>query len=139
MNNYYKLTLKCPKCGEELGDSAKLIDKVPAAKLSIRSGNEEGTIWLSALYGSFAKESTLPVRDGETSVFSCPHCHADLTSKESCNLCQAPMVNFHLLEGGKVHICSRVGCTKHSIEFEDLNTAISHFCNQFELQSQTPD
>ena len=139
MQNYYKLTLKCPKCGKELGDETKLIDKVPAVKLMARTGQEEGCVWLSALYGSYSKESSLSPRDGEISVFSCPHCGGDLTSEENCNICQAPLVDFHLFEGGKVSICSRVGCTKHSIEFEDLNTAIIHFFNEFEIQAQRPE
>ena len=139
MQNYYKLSLKCPKCGLKLGDDGKIIDGVPAIKLQIRSGEEAGTVWLSALYGSYNKESTLTVRDGEISVFSCPHCGADLVSEENCNICQAPLVDFHLFEGGKVSICSRAGCTKHSIEFEDLNTAINHFINEFELQTHPRD
>lgn len=139
MHNYYQLTLKCPKCSKELRDEDKLIDGVPAMKLLVRSGNEEGSVWLSALYGSFSKESTLTPRDGEISCFSCPHCGEELTSEENCNICQAPLVDFHLFEGGKVSICSRAGCTKHSIEFEDLSTAINHFMNEFELQSQLPE
>ena len=139
MQNYYKLTLKCPKCGRELSDETKLIDGIPAVKLLVRTGNEEGHIWLSSLYGSYSQESTLTARDGEISVLSCPHCGGELTSHENCNICQAPLVDFHLFEGGKVSICSRAGCTKHSIEFEDLNTAINHFFNEFELQSRLPE
>ncbi len=139
MTNYYKLTLKCPKCGHELGDESKLIDGVPAIKLRVRTGQEEGTIWLSALYGSYKVDSSLPVREGEISSFFCPHCGEELSSAENCNVCQAPLVDFHLFEGGKVSICSRAGCTKHSVEFEDLNTAINHFFNEFEVQKQRPE
>lgn len=139
MHNYYKLTIKCPKCGVELGDPEKLIDGVPAVRLLIQSHGEQGMAWLSALYGSYSKESSLVARDGEISIFSCPHCHKELTSQESCNLCQAPLVDFHLFEGGKASICSRAGCTKHSIEFEDLNTAIHHFFNEFDIQAQRPE
>lgn len=138
MQNYYKLMLKCPKCGQELGDEEKLIDGVPAVKFIIHSRGEEGLVWLSALYGSYNNESTLDVPKGEISSFFCPHCRADLISNANCNLCQAPQVDLHLFEGGKVSICSRAGCTKHSIEFEDLNTAINHFFNAFELQNRRP-
>ncbi|NLN84600.1 MAG: hypothetical protein GX135_00665 [Candidatus Cloacimonetes bacterium] len=138
MQNYYKLMLKCPKCGQELGDEEKLIDGVPAVKFIIHSRGEEGLVWLSALYGSYNNESTLDVPKGEISSFFCPHCRADLISNTNCNLCQAPQVDLHLFEGGKVSICSRAGCTKHSIEFEDLNTAINHFFNAFELQNRRP-
>ena len=138
MKNYYKLSLKCPKCCKELGDTEKIIDGIPAVKFIIHSDGEEGLIWLSALYGSYEKQSTLSVPEGEISSFSCPHCKAELISSANCNLCQAPLVDLHLFEGGKVSICSRAGCTKHSIEFEDLNTAINHFFNVFETQSHLP-
>ncbi|MDD3144449.1 MAG: hypothetical protein PHG32_09730, partial [Candidatus Cloacimonetes bacterium] len=49
-----------------------------------------------------------------------------------------PLVDFHLIEGGKVSICSRAGCKKHSIEFEDLATAMYHFYNEYDIQKFTP-
>lgn len=138
MTHYYKLSLKCPKCCEKLGDEEKLIDGVTSVKFNIQSRGQEGQLWLSALYGSYEKECTLDVPKGEISSFFCPHCKAELISHANCNLCQAPLVDLHLFEGGKVSICSRAGCTKHSIEFEDLNTAINHFFNAFELQNRLP-
>lgn len=138
MTHYYKLSLKCPKCCKKLGDEEKLIDGVTSVKFNIKSRGQEGQLWLSALYGSYEKECTLDVPKGEISSFFCPHCKAELISNANCNLCQAPLVDLHLFEGGKVSICSRAGCTKHSIEFEDLNTAINHFFNAFELQNRLP-
>ena len=58
----------------------------------------------------------------------------ELKSIETCAECDAPMVDFHLTEGGKVSLCSRAGCKKHSIEFEDLATAMNHFYNEYEVQ-----
>jgi hypothetical protein len=138
MLNFVKLTLKCPKCGKPLVDETKMIDNVPSIKLFIRMGEKEGYIWLSSIYGSYNLESTFEILKDEIAVFKCPHCLSDLTSDESCGECSAPLVDFHLIEGGKVSICSRAGCKKHSIEFEDLATAMSHFYNEFENQQYSP-
>ena len=66
------------------------------------------------------------------------NCFQELKSEEKCNDCGAALIDLHLLEGGKVSICSRAGCTKHSIAFEDLSTALNHFYNEYELQKHTP-
>jgi predicted RNA-binding Zn-ribbon protein involved in translation (DUF1610 family) len=134
MNSLYKLTVKCPKCGCDLSDETKLIDGVPAVRLAVRARGKEGYVWLSSMYGSYDHETTLDMMDGEISTFFCPLCKEELTSRDSCNTCQAHMVDLHLFEGGKVSICSRLGCTKHSIEFEDLATAMNHFFNELEVQ-----
>ncbi len=135
MLDYYKLDVKCPLCGKELKDESKLLDGIAAIKLFARVGEKSGFVWLSALYGSYAYESTLDIPDGTITTFICPHCMKELTTNETCNLCQAPMVDLHLFAGGKVSICSRAGCKKHSVEFEDLATAINHFYNQLEIQN----
>ncbi|MFO8144461.1 MAG: hypothetical protein R6T89_01840 [Candidatus Syntrophosphaera sp.] len=135
MLDYYKLDVKCPLCGKELKDESKLLDGIPAIKLFARLGEKSGFVWLSALYGSYASESTLDIPDGTITTFICPHCMKELTTNETCNLCHAPMVDLHLFAGGKVSICSRAGCKKHSVEFEDLATAINHFYNQLEIQN----
>jgi ssDNA-binding Zn-finger/Zn-ribbon topoisomerase 1 len=138
MLNIISLELKCPRCGKELNDESKLIDNVPSVKTLIQMGEKEGTLWLSSVYGSYNLESTIEILPEEVAVFKCPHCKQELTSGEICSECSAPMVDFHLLEGGKVSICSRAGCKKHSIEFEDISTAINHFYNEFDMQKFTP-
>ncbi|MBW6514069.1 MAG: hypothetical protein K0B87_04875, partial [Candidatus Syntrophosphaera sp.] len=92
MDPYYKLTVKCPSCGQELGDESKLIDGVPAIKLITQIGDKNGTIWLSSYYGSYEYESTFKINEGEITTFKCPHCLKDLTSSENCNVCHAPLV-----------------------------------------------
>jgi ssDNA-binding Zn-finger/Zn-ribbon topoisomerase 1 len=138
MLNFINLALKCPQCGKLLMDEEKLIDNVPSIKLFIRIGAAEGYIWLSAIYGSYNIDSTIEIKDQDIALFKCTHCLTELTSAEKCGECGAPMVDFHLYEGGKVSICSRAGCRKHSIEFEDLATAMNHFYNEFEVQKHTP-
>jgi hypothetical protein len=115
-------------------DEEHLIDNVASLKMFVRVGTQEGYIWLSSIYGSYNMESTFEIETGQVAEFKCPHCFHELLSKELCSDCEAPLIDFHLFEGGKVSICSRAGCTKHSIEFEDLSTALNHFYNEYELQ-----
>ncbi len=138
MLNFISLDLKCPHCGERLIDESKLIDNVPSVKIFIRMGEKEGYIWLSSVYGSYNLESSFEILKDEIALFKCPHCLKELTACEMCSECGAPLVDFHLLEGGKVSICSRAGCKKHSIEFEDISTAMNHFYNEFDVQKFTP-
>lgn len=134
MLNFISVQLKCVHCGHSLMDPEHLIDNVESIKLYLRIGDQEGYIWLSSIYGSFNLDSTFDVETGQIAQFKCPSCFHELKSAELCNECNAPLIDFHLMEGGKVSICSRAGCTKHSIEFEDLATALNHFYNEYELQ-----
>jgi ssDNA-binding Zn-finger/Zn-ribbon topoisomerase 1 len=114
-------------------DNEHTVDNEPSVKLYLRIGEKEGYIWLSSIYGSYNLESTIDIEDGEIAQFKCPHCFDPVPTSEVCNECGAPLVDFHLDDGGKVSICSRAGCKKHSIEFEDLSTALTHFYNAYEM------
>lgn len=137
MLNLVTVQLKCVHCGKSLMDHEHLVDNVASIKLYLKLGEEEGHIWLSSIYGSYNLESNITIKEGEVASFKCPHCFHVLKSIENCSECDAPMVDFHLEEGGKVSLCSRAGCKKHSVEFEDLATAMNHFYNDFELQKFT--
>ncbi|MDP2172688.1 MAG: hypothetical protein Q8M98_05590 [Candidatus Cloacimonadaceae bacterium] len=134
MKHFVNLALKCPACGKMLVDENTLVDEVPSIKLMISIGDREGYIWLSSIYGSYNLQSDIDIEDESIATLTCPHCLADLRSSGECSECKAPLVDFHLIEGGKVSICSRAGCKKHSIEFEDIGTALNHFYNEFEVQ-----
>ena len=138
MLNLVSVKLKCIHCGHSLMDHERLVDNVASIKLYLRIGDKEGYIWLSSIYGSYNLESSIEIKDGQVAQFKCPHCFKELKSVELCTECEAPLVDFHLLEGGKVSFCSRAGCKKHSVEFEDLSTAMNHFYSDFELQKHSP-
>ncbi len=139
MLNLVTVKLKCVHCGHSLMDHERLVDNVASIKLYLKIGENEGYIWLSSIYGSYNLESNIDIEKGEVAMFKCPHCFHELKSAETCSECNAPLVDFHLEEGGKVSLCSRAGCKKHSVEFEDLGTAMNHFYNEFELQKFTPE
>lgn len=140
MTNTVSLKVKCPLCSASLMDDEHKIDNEPGIKLEIAIGDKKGHIWLSSIYESYNHETNIEVHKGSVAIFSCPHCHGQITSREKCEACDAPLVPFHLEQGGKVTICSRAGCKKHSIAFEDLSTALGTFYDQFSYMnsSQTP-
>jgi uncharacterized protein (UPF0212 family) len=111
-------------------DKEHPVDNEPGIKLDISIGNKKGHIWLSSIYESYNYTADIDIPPNEIAVFHCPSCHEELTSMDACVSCHAPLVPFHLEEGGKVTICSRAGCKKHSVAFEDLSTALGHFYDE---------
>ena len=119
-------------------DKEHLVDNKPSVHTKIKIDDQEGDIWLSSIYGSYNFESSIEIPLDTIPLFFCPHCSAEIISDRKCELCDAPMIPFHLIEGGVVHICSRRGCKKHSIEFDDLELALQHFYNEFAYGQTTP-
>ena len=107
-----------------------LIDGLPAIELEAKLGEKIGKIYLSQEYGSYEKvfENVDDVV-GSVAVFSCPHCHQPFPVVQICE-CKAPMIGLQLEVGGMIKICSRNGCKRHSLEFEDVNDAFMLFMRQ---------
>ncbi|MFZ0390272.1 MAG: hypothetical protein WAN36_07405 [Calditrichia bacterium] len=123
MSNTIHISVKCPNCSHSLMNEDKLIDELPAIEMEAKSGDRLGKIFLSQEYGSYNKDfSEIPDVVGQVVGFSCPQCHQQLPVVEICE-CKAPMVGLQLLVGGKIKICSRNGCKRHALEFEDINDA----------------
>lgn len=131
MLDLVSLKMKCPVCYESLMDEEKLIDNVPSVKLDINIANKTGSIWLSSIYGSYNYYSEIEIRDNEKGIFSCPHCHSELKSEKSCEICSSPLVDLNLADGGIVRFCSRSNCQNHSVEFQDLKTALGKIYEDF--------
>jgi hypothetical protein len=112
-------------------DEGRTIDAAPSVAADVRVGDKTGKVFLSAIYGSYNFEITVPCKDGEVGEFSCPHCRKALAGLRTCELCRAPMAAFALREGGLIQICSRRGCRKHLIEFEDPGLAMKAFYDKF--------
>ena len=127
------LTVKCPHCQATLMDNDFRINNKDAIKLNIRiSGDQKGSIWLSSIYGDFNYTSDLKIPEDEVVQFYCPHCSSLLNrSNISCDLCGAAVVSFNCVVGGRVNICSRNGCRNHAVVFEDLDTAIRKYYDEF--------
>jgi len=103
----------------------------PSIKLSIKNGDTWGSIRLCSVYGCYEHESDLDIKGTDIVEFYCPHCLQLLNNKEECDVCHAPMVTLLLDIGGKVVICSRSGCSKHYVAFEDIGSMLRKFYDEY--------
>ena len=125
------VNLKCHHCGNNLMDEEHLIHNHASVKLIVEYKGKKGNLHLSSRYGHFKIESDVNIPKGEIARFFCPHCNADLKSCRSCYECDAPLVTFESTLGGYLRICSRRGCEKHIIEFENLETELRAFYEKY--------
>ena len=132
MYDFISLRVNCPHCGVSLMDPNTLVDNIPGIKLDIAFDDNKGTIHLSSIYGSYNYTSNLKIPPGQVVAFSCPSCKETLESDLECAECNAKMVPLAIEEGGLVKICSRAGCKKHSVEFENLQHALEYFYQSFD-------
>ena len=123
--------LQCHRCQKSLMDDEMQIDGHPSVKVLIEHEGKRGPLYLSSRYGSYNLHTEMDIKDGEVVRFVCPHCDAALTSSRKCYECKAPMVTFESELGGYLRICSRKGCGKHTIEFENLETELRAFYNKY--------
>ncbi|HUU77316.1 MAG TPA: hypothetical protein VMX55_03160 [candidate division Zixibacteria bacterium] len=132
MYDLIALRVNCPICDKSLADPNTLVDNIPGVKLNISFDESKGTIHLSSIYGSYNYTSNLKIPLGTIVNFSCPHCKTKIISNLKCEVCSALMVPLKIEDGGIVRICSRAGCKKHSVEFENLHHALEHFYSSFD-------
>lgn len=108
-------------------DEETKVDEIPSIKLNISSNGKEGTINLSAFYGSYNYKTDVDIVDRVDYQFTCPECDEDLESDIECPECKAHMVELEIKEGGEITFCSRAGCKKHTIEFDELTQIHDYF------------
>lgn len=111
------------------------LDNHSSINLRIEVNGKKGWVRLSSVYGSFNFASQERIPDGALAKFSCPHCGNHLQSQVSCSQCDSPMVPLDLAEGGKVYICSKKGCRRHFLEFEDAEDALNKFYRQYSMET----
>ncbi len=131
MEKFITLSLKCPHCNQSLMDINNTVNGKPGIKVSIETPRESGTIWLCSKYGCYQHRSTVVIQEGEVVKISCPHCNETLVRDVTCKSCKAPMIGFYIEAGGKVSICSRVGCKNHYIVFDDSEELLNLFYEKF--------
>lgn len=133
MSELIALRVNCPLCNKSLLDPNCLVDNIPGVKLEIAVEDGKGIIHLSSLYGSYNYTANIKIPQGSTCEFSCPHCHQQIKTDDKCDECSAPLVPLKIEDNGIVKICSRAGCKKHSVEFDDLKHALHHFYENFKM------
>lgn len=121
------LKISCPHCGQSFMDSSRQLDEKPSVRFSIDYKGKRGALYLSSLYGSYKIDCELDIPEGDVVEFFCPNCETNLKGTRVCEVCGADMVTMMVVAGGKILICSRKGCKKHLLEFEDLNTELQMF------------
>lgn len=125
------ISVKCPHCGKALMEPKKKLDSATAILVHLTYAGKNSPLYLSAAYGSYKAETDLAIPIGKIAGFRCPHCKADLKSTRKCDLCSAQMVAFDLKEGGQVQICSRRGCKKHILEFQNPDNELEAFYKSY--------
>jgi hypothetical protein len=133
------LKVKCPNCHQSLMDYTNFLNAKPSIKLHVELNDQHGVIHLCSSYGCYDKTSNIKLTEGEIAKLICPSCKNDLATKSKCGVCLAPMVEFDLDKGGKVHVCSRIGCTKHYVSFEDIYSTLSSFYQEFDYGARDAD
>jgi len=126
-----KVRVKCPRCRKSLMDEEMKIDSRPSIRIVAKSGGKKGELHLSSVYGSYRLRQDFDMKKGALARFFCPHCELELEGSRRCEKCDAPMVPLALQEGGLVQICSRRGCKKHVIEFEDPEAELRAFYSAY--------
>jgi len=127
----FRVEVKCPRCGKSLMDKKHLIDGKPSIAVKLTYAGKNAMLYLSSIYGSYSVRTDLNIPKSKIAGFRCPHCDADLKSTRKCDICNAQMVAFDLKEGGQVQICSRRGCKKHIVEFENPQTELEAFYKSY--------
>jgi predicted RNA-binding Zn-ribbon protein involved in translation (DUF1610 family) len=112
-------------------DEGHQINGKASIKVNIVTERERGVLWLCSDYGCHAHENDIELRESEIVKFYCPKCNKSLMRDVNCKMCDADMVGFNIKAGGKVNICSRMGCENHYVVFEDLHSAISKFYQEY--------
>ncbi len=127
MEKEVSISIKCPLCGKSLMDEGVHLHERASVKLNIETEHDRGVLWLSCVYGDCTKKLDIEINDGEIVDMFCPHCNKELSIKENCDECGAPLVSFVIKAGGIVRICSRKGCNNHHIIFKEIGTELSKF------------
>jgi predicted RNA-binding Zn-ribbon protein involved in translation (DUF1610 family) len=137
--NLISLKVKCPHCGKSLMDHTQFLNARPSIKLRIEHLGNHGIINLCSTYGCFDKRSSIELTKGEITILSCMHCKKNLAGSHVCDRCGAPIVDFSLDKGGMVHFCSRIGCEKHYVSFEDIYTTLTSFYHEYDYGARDTD
>lgn len=108
-------------------DYHKELNGKPSILTNIKSGKDEGKLWLCSTYGCYDKEADIPLVKGSSVDISCPHCKESLNTDLDCKECDGKIVKFNIEIGGVVSICSTVGCESHYVMIENLEDTLRKF------------
>ena len=104
------MELCCPQCNQTLTDGAKL-----RLDAQVKETQQDGEMVLSAIFGDYAIETELNLKEGMTVEFRCPKCDSSIMLPLTCKICGASMASLNLRKGGYLEFCSRRGCKGHAL------------------------
>jgi predicted RNA-binding Zn-ribbon protein involved in translation (DUF1610 family) len=137
--DFISLNVKCPICKKPFMDEEALVDGKPGIKLNIEVSKNKGTIYLSSIYESYNYRCDIELIKGKIAKFTCPNCLSEITSNIECEDCNAQMVSFLLDIGGKVNICSRIGCKSHFLEIDDISSTLKKLYHLGDFKGPLPE
>lgn len=104
------LDLSCPQCRATLTEGMRVhLDAF------VKDTHQDGVVYLSAVFGDYAIETDLDIKEGVIVDFRCPECDASIMLPVPCRICGAPMASLNLRAGGYLEFCSRRGCKAHAL------------------------
>lgn len=112
-------------------DYRTMVNGKPGVKCDIELDGKKGHIWLCSTYGCYDHQTDIEIPLNNEVTFFCPHCQEELNTGIKCDVCSADMVKFNIEIGGVVNICSRAGCKNHYVMFEDLESTIRKYTQEF--------
>jgi hypothetical protein len=133
------LKVHCPHCEKSLMDHTLFLNARPSIKVKVELEGRKGVLYLCSTFGCFDKSSDIELVRNSVATLSCSNCKKDLKGTDICELCGAPIVDFSLDKGGKVHFCSRIGCEKHYVSFEDIYTTLTNFYHEYDYGARDTD
>jgi hypothetical protein len=122
------LEVSCPNCHASLNEGQKVhLDAYS------RDTHQEGSVYLSAVFGDHAIEADFPIAEGAVCEFRCPSCEQSVMLQIPCRLCGAQMASLNIQSGGVVEFCSRRGCRGHALggfgDVDQMMALVNSFFN----------
>jgi len=93
-------------------NAKKKLDNAASIEVNLTYAGKHAPLYMSSLYGSYLIET-------------------ELSSTRKCDACGSQMIAFELKDGGQVQICSRRGCKKHVLEFQNADSELQAFYKSY--------
>ena len=134
-----KISVQCHFCHKSFMDYVELINNLPSIALygKVSEDGIKEAVRFSSFYNDYTYLTKLEVPDNTITQFFCPHCDTDLTSDLKCKLCNAPMIDLQLTQGGMLEFC--VEAYERRLKKEpsaDSFSGLLHFCSRKGCQNQ---
>ncbi len=109
----------CPK-RHSLIDNDYRIDGLPAIKVKVISGNNEGIIHLDPVYGKHRNNFDLGFKIEKNAKFVCPECNNSVIEQDKlCPICGSTILSFEVSGQGIYEVCSSVNSNWERWDYVD--------------------